>query len=323
MYAAIVAATAIGTGVSPAAAQSYPSRAVAIVVPYAAGGPVDQLARILAPKLSEKFKQPFVVENVAAGATLPGTGRVARSAPDGHTLLLHNSQVAINVGLYPRAPFDLERDLTPVAFINQNPLVLVGRSTLPANTLPELISWMKGNVTKAAHPGVGSSAHLAIAMFAKAAGVAPDYIPYRGAAPALTDVIAGHSDLYFSTPQVVVETVRAGKLKAYGSTAHSRMKNFPNAMSIPTETSWGKAIDLLYWHAMFAPSGTPAAIIERLNAAIREITSDPAVIAEWAQMDMVPYIGNDASVDGASRLLKKELSVWQKALKESDIEPLP
>ena len=142
---------------SPASAQDYPSRTVTIIVPYPAGGPTDQLARVLAPKFSE-LGQNFIVENVSGGATTIATGRVARArAPDGTTLLLHNLQISANVALHASLPFDTEKDLAPVAFINHNPLVLVGRKSLPPNTLGQLIAWMKTTPAKMAHPGTGST----------------------------------------------------------------------------------------------------------------------------------------------------------------------
>src|SRR2546421_4742524 len=168
----------------PGSAQQYPSRVVTLIVPYPAGGPTDQLARVLAPALSDKLGQNFIVENVSGGATAIASGRVARAAPDGYTLLLHNLQISANVSPYQNLPFDTEKDLTPVIFINNNPLVLIGRKTLEPNTLKELIAYMQTNVVKMAHPGVGATGHLATSLFAQEAHVTVDHIPYRGAAPA-------------------------------------------------------------------------------------------------------------------------------------------
>ena len=197
-----------------AAAQDYPSRTVTIIVPYPAGGPTDQLARVLAPKFAEKLGQTFIVENISGGGTTIATGRVARAAKDGHTLLLHNLQISANVALYPKLTFDTEKDLAPVAFINQNPLVLVGRKSLAANTLPELLATMKKTQLRMAHPGTGSTGHLATSLLAKEAKVEVVGVPYRGAAPALQDIAGGHVDLFFATPQSVVQTVANGQMKA-------------------------------------------------------------------------------------------------------------
>src|SRR3954470_650498 len=159
----------------PALAQQYPSRTVTIIVPYPAGGPTDQLARVLAPMLSDKLGQSFIVENVSGAATTIATGRVARATPDGHTLLLHNLQISANVGLYPTLPFDTEKDLVPIIFINNNPLVLVGRKTLEPNSLKELIAYMKTHTVKMAHPGAGATGHLATSLVAQEAKVTVDH----------------------------------------------------------------------------------------------------------------------------------------------------
>src|SRR4051812_13327401 len=182
-----------------ASAQDYPNRVVTIIVPYPAGGPTDQLARVLAPKFSEKLGQNFIVENVSGGGSTIATARVARATPDGHTLLLHNLQISANVALYNDFTFDTEKDLAPVTFINNNPLVLVGRKTLAPDTLAELIAYMKTTPMKMAHPGIGSTGHLATSLFAQEAKVSVDHIPYRGAAPALQDIAGGHVDLFFAT----------------------------------------------------------------------------------------------------------------------------
>src|SRR5919108_1234681 len=249
---------------TPAPAQQYPSRVVTIIVPYPAGGPTDQLARVLAPALSDKLGQNFIVENVSGGATTIATGRVARAAGDGYTLLLHNLQISANVSLYHHLPFDTERDLTPILFINNNPLVLIGRKTLEPNTLKELIGYMKRNVVKMAHPGIGATGHLATSLLAQEAHVTVDQIPYRGAAPALQDIAGGHVDLFFATPQSVVEQVGSGQMKAYGITAKQNSPQFPTAASFVQEL--GPKLEILYWHALFAPAGTPDAIVQKINA---------------------------------------------------------
>jgi len=212
--------------VGPSGAQTYPQRPVTVIVPYPAGGPTDQVARVLAQKLSDKLGQNFIVENVSGGATNIATGRVARAAPDGYTLLVHNLQISANVSLYKNLPFDTEKDLTPIIFINNNPLVLIGRKTLEPNTLKELIAHMKTKVVKFAHPGAGATGHLATSLVAQEAKVTFDYIPYRGAAPALQDIAGGHVDLFFATPQSVVQQVASGQMKAYGITAKEKSPQF-------------------------------------------------------------------------------------------------
>jgi tripartite-type tricarboxylate transporter receptor subunit TctC len=302
---------------APAAAQQYPGRNVTLVVPYPAGGPTDQLARVLAPILAEKLGQSFIVENVSGAATTIATGRVARAAPDGHTLLLHNLQISANVGLYPQLPFDTEKDLAPVIFINNNPLVLVGRKTLEPNSLKELISYMKTHTVKMAHPGAGATGHLATSLVAQEANVTVDHIPYRGAAPALQDIAGGHVDLFFATPQSVVQQVAGGQMKAYGITAKEPSPQFPTAGSFVQEL--GPKLEILYWHALFAPGGTPDAIVEKLNATLQQVMEDPAILKSWADTGVSPYPKDQRSPAAARALLKTEIARWSQVVCDNNI----
>ena len=303
---------------APGAAQTYPSRVVTIIVPYPAGGPTDQLARQIAPALSEKLGQNFIVENQSGGGTTIATARVARAAPDGHTLLLHNLQISANVSLYPNLPFDTEKDLVQIIFVNNNPLVLVGGKSLQATTLKELIAWMKTNVGKMSHPGTGSTGHLATTLFAQEAKLKVDHIPYRGAAPALQDVIGGHVDLFFAAPQTVVEQVAAGQVKAYGITAKQASRQIPSAASLVEEL--GPKLEVLYWHALFAPAGTPDAIVERLNAALQEIMDDPAILKSWADTGVAPYPKEQRTPAAARVLLKSEIERWGQVVRDNNIQ---
>jgi tripartite-type tricarboxylate transporter receptor subunit TctC len=303
---------------SPGGAQQYPQRPVTVIVPYPAGGPTDQVGRVLAPKLAEKLGQNFIVENVSGGATTIATGRVARAAPDGHMLLLHNLQISANVALYKNLPFDTEKDLAPIIFINNNPLVLVGRKTLEPNTLKELIAYMKTKVVKFAHPGAGATGHLATSLVAQEAKVTIDYIPYRGAAPALQDIAGGHVDLFFATPQSVVQQVASGQMKAYGITAKEKSPQFPTVASFVQELS--PKLEILYWHALFAPAGTPAAIVERLNSVMQEIMADKALLKSWADTGVTPYPKDQQSTAAARSLLRSEIARWGQVVRDNKIE---
>jgi tripartite-type tricarboxylate transporter receptor subunit TctC len=304
---------------SVAAAQDYPSRTVTIIVPYPAGGPTDQLARVLAPKFSAKLGQNFIVENVSGGGTTIATGRVARAAKDGHTLLLHNLQVSANVALYPKLPFDTEKDLAPVAFINRNPLVLVGRKSLTANTLPELFALMKKSTLRIAHPGTGSTGHLATSLLAQEAKVEFVGVPYRGAAPALQDIAGGHVDLFFATPQSVVQTVANGQMKAYGITMKAASPQFPKVASFVD--ALGPKLEIFYWHALFAPGGTPKGVIDKLNAVVQGVMSDPAIVKAWADTGVTPFPKDQRSPQAAQALLQSEIARWSQVVRENNIKP--
>lgn len=304
---------------SVAAAQDYPSRTVTIIVPYPAGGPTDQLARVLAPKFSAKLGQNFIVENVSGGGTTIATGRVARAAKDGHTLLLHNLQVSANVALYPKLTFDTEKDLAPVAFINRNPLVLVGRKSLAANTLPELLATMKKSPVRMAHPGTGSTGHLATSLLAKEAKVEVVGVPYRGAAPALRDIAGGHVDLFFATPQSVVQTVANGQMKAYGITMKAASPQFPKVASFVD--ALGPKLEIFYWHALFAPGGTPEGVIDKLSAVVQGVMNDPAIVKAWADTGVTPFPKDQRSPQAAQALLQSEIARWSQVVRENNIKP--
>lgn len=313
-----LAAVLVALG-SVAAAQDYPSRTVTIIVPYPAGGPTDQLARVLAPKFSEKLGQNFIVENVTGGGSTIATGRVARAAKDGHTLLLHNLQISANVALYPKLTFDTAKELTPVAFINRNPLVLVGRKSLAADTLPELFALMKKTQVRMAHPGTGSTGHLATSLLAQEAKVEVVGVPYRGAAPALRDIAGGHVDLFFATPQSVVQTVASGQMKAYGITQKASSPQFPKVASFVE--ALGPKLEIFYWHALFVPGGTPKAVIDKLNGVLVGVLDDPAIIKAWAATGVAPFGKDQRSPQAAHALMQSEIARWGQVVRENKIQP--
>ena len=301
-------------------APPYPTRPVTIIVPYPAGGPTDQVARQIAPKLAAKFGQNLIVENVSGGGTNIAGLRVARSAPDGHTLFIHNLQISANVSLYKTLPFDTEKDFAPIAMINSNPLVLVGRKTLPADTLPELVSWMKSQPTpaKMAHPGTGSTGHLATFLLAQALGVKVDHIPYRGAAPMLTDTLGGHIDLFFATPQQVVGAFAGGTIKVFGITSKETSPQFIGVSSFVQ--TYGPKLDISFWHIMLAPAGTPKPIIDALNSALQNVLDDPEILKVWAASGMAPYPPEQRTPAGAAAYLSQQIAHWGEVVRDNKIE---
>jgi tripartite-type tricarboxylate transporter receptor subunit TctC len=303
-----------------ALAQEYPAKNVTIIVPYPAGGPTDQLARLLAPRFAEKLGRSFIVENASGGGTTIGTGRVARAAPDGHTLLLHNLQISANVALYPKLAYDTEKDLAAIAFINRNPLVLVGRKTLAPGTLGELIAYMRSTSVTMAHPGSGSTGHLATALFAQAAKVTPVQVPYRGGAPMVQDLLGEHVDLLFGTPQQLAPLVASAQLKAYGVTARESYPQFPAAASLVA--ALGPKLEIFYWHALFAPAATPKPVIEKLNAVVQGLLEDAALMKSWADTGVTPYPETERSPQAAQALFKSEIARWSEVVRENKIQPV-
>jgi tripartite-type tricarboxylate transporter receptor subunit TctC len=312
-----MAALGLAATLATAAAQQYPSRTVTIIVPYPAGGPTDETARMIAQSLSTQLKQSFVVEDVGGGGAIIGSEKVARAAPDGYTLLVHNLQIAANVSLYENLPFDTVEAFAPVMLINRNPLVLVGRRTLEPSTLRDLVALMKRQTLKAAIPGYGTTGHLATSLFAQEAGVSLDQIPYRGAAPAVTDLLGGQIDLFFATPQSVVQQVATGALKAYGVTSKEKLPEFPMADSFPI--TFGPKLDVVYWQAMLAPAGTPNSVIVTLNKALQNAVSDPAIVKIWAGEDVSVFPPDQRSPAAASALLHSEIARWGKVIRDNNI----
>ena len=300
-----------------AAAQEYPSRNVTIIVPYPAGGPTDETARMIAQSLSSQLKQSFIVGDVGGGGAIIGSEKVSRAAPDGYTLLVHNLQIAANVSLYQNLPFDTVKAFAPVMLINRNPLVLVGRNTLEPGTLRDLVGLMKRRTLKAAIPGYGTTGHLATSLFAQEAGVSLDQIPYRGAAPAMTDLLGGQVDLFFATPQSVLQQVATRALKAYGVTSKEKLAEFPTADSFPL--MFGPKLDVVYWQGMFAPAGTPESIIGLLNKALQNAVSDPALVKIWAAEDVSVFPSNQRSPAAAGVLLNSEIARWGQVIRDNNI----
>ena len=312
-----MAAVGLFAFTAPGSAQQYPSRTVTIVCPYPAGGPTDQTARVLASFLSKKFNQNFIVENVTGGGTIVATNRVAKATPDGYTLLLHNLQISANATLYKTLPFDTAKDLTAVMMVNNNPLILAGRKDLPPTTLAELLAYMKDHRLKAALPGYGATGHLATTLVAQEAKVQVDQIPYRGAAPAMTDLMGGHVDLFFGTPQSLVPQVKAGQLKAYGLTSKTKLEQLPNVESFVKVL--GPKLEILYWQAMYAPAGTPEAVIKTLNAALQEAVSDPTIIKTWDTEGFFIYPKEQRTAAFANSLLKSEITRWGQVIRDNNI----
>jgi tripartite-type tricarboxylate transporter receptor subunit TctC len=302
---------------TPAAAETYPDHTVTIVVPFPAGGPTDELARLAAHGLETRLKGNFIVSNISGGGANIGSNHVAHAAPDGYTLLLHNLAISANVTLYKDLAFDTEKDLRPVMFINRNPLVLVGRKSLPPNNLTELVTWMKANRAKFAIPGYGTTGHLATVLFGQEAKLKFDIIPYRGGTPVVTDLLGDHVDLFFGTPQQVGPQVLAGKLKAFGITSTDKLPQLPDVESFPK--MFGPKLDLQYWQALFAPSGTPDAIVNELNSTLEQVVADPAILKIWAGEGVSAFPKEQRSPAAGQALMKGEIARWGEVIRANNI----
>jgi len=296
------------------AAQDYPSRAVRVIVPFAAGGPADVYARFVANRLQEALGQGFVVDNRPGAGSVIGTDAAAKSPPDGYTLLLMSNAHTVNESLIPNKPYQLMRDFVPVAAINYSDLVLVTRSGLQVDNLAQLIATAKsrpGALTYASS-GPGTPYHMAGELFKAMAGVSILHIPYRGSAGARTDVLGGQVDMMFDAVPTMTEHVRAGKVKAMATTGLSRSAVMPD---VPTVDQAGvPKYEATIWLGLMAPKGTPPAVVERLNAEVVKIASNPDVIRAWKAQGATPMAMNVADF---TRYMNDDIDKWARIVKIS------
>ena len=269
------------------AQQPYPNRPVKIIVPFAASGPADNYARFMAQRLQEALGQNFVVDNRPGAGSIIGTDAVAKSAPDGYTLLMMSNTQTVNESLIPVRPFNLLKDFVPIAPVNYSDLVLVAHPSVPAQNLPELIKYAKANPGKInyASSGNGTPYHMAGELFKYMAGVNMTHIPYKGSAAARTDVLSGQVDVMFDAVTTMTENIKAGKVRGLATTGRTRSTVAPE---LPTVNDDGvPKYEALIWLGMMAPAGTPDAIVQRLNTEINKIVNAPDVKATWAKQGAV------------------------------------
>ena len=305
--------TALAAAAS-ALGQDYPNRPVRVIVPFAAGGPADVYARFLAKALQESMGQPFVVDNRPGAGSIIGTDAVAKSPADGYTLLLMSNTHTVNESLIPTKPFQLLRDFAPIAPINASDLVLVTRATLPVANLAELLKLARskpGGLSYASS-GPGTPYHMAGELFKAMAGVAIVHIPYRGSSGARTDVLGGQVDMMFDAVPTMTEHVKAGKVKAMGTTGTARSGVMPD---LPTIGEAGvPKYEATIWLGLMAPKATPPAVVERLNAEVSRIVANPETARAWNAQGATPMV---MSVADFNRYVQADIAKWANIVKIS------
>ena len=300
-----------------AALAEYPDKPVTIVVPFAAGGPTDKVARDLGDVLRKQLNQPVIIENVGgAGGTL-GAAKVAKAAPDGYTVLLHHIGMATSPALYRKLPYDTLSDFEYLGMVNEVPMTLIGRSTLPANNMAELTKWIDANKGKInlANAGLGAASHLCGLLFQQAVKVDMTTVPYKGTAPAMTDLLGGQVDLMCDQTTNTTQQIEAGKVKAYAVSTIKRLTS-PALAKLPTLDESGlKGFNVSVWHGMYAPKGTPKAVQDKLNAAVRAALKDPELIKRQEALGAV--VLTDARLGGAEhkKFVEAEIAKWGPAIK--------
>lgn len=300
-----------------AAAQAYPAKPVRIVVAFSPGGAPDIVARLFAQWLSDRLGQRFIVENKGGAGGNLGTETVAKSPADGYTLLLVAPNDAINASLYEKLNYNFLRDLEPVVGIARTPQVLEVNPSVPANTVPELIAYMKANPGKLtlASPGVGTGPHMAAELFRTKAGVDFVHVPYRGAGAALSDTVGGQVNMIFTTVPSSREFVRTGKLRALGVSTDTGSLQLPD---VPPLSKFVPGFEASFWMGLAAPKNTPPEIVETLNKAVNAILADPAVKERLTDMDTLPMGGTPAAFKS---FIAGETVKWAKVVKDSGLKP--
>jgi tripartite-type tricarboxylate transporter receptor subunit TctC len=325
MFAKCTAAAALAVALSlaavaPARSQSYPDHPIIMIVPLAPGGSTDTLGRIMAQAMGQRLGQPVIVENTAGAAGTIGVTRAERSAPDGYTVLWGMWGTNVANGAIYNLGFDFLKDFEPVALVATQPFLVDARKTMPANNLKELVAWLRANADKATMgtSGVGSPSHVAGVLMENLVGVKWQMVSYRSAGLATQDLLAGITDIQLDTPAVSLPHVQSGDLKAYAVTAKDRIAVAPD---IPTTDEAGlPGFYFSFWHAMWAPKGTPKPIIAKLNAAIVAALADPATRKKLTDLAQVIYPREQQTPEALYAFQKAEIEKWWPIIKAAGIK---
>jgi tripartite-type tricarboxylate transporter receptor subunit TctC len=308
-------------GVTHASAQAYPNKPITIVVPFAAGGPSDALARILGDRMKVTLGQSFVIENVTGAGGSIGVGRAVRAPADGYTISFgHLGTHVANQAIYP-LPYDMLTDLDPVVLLPSNPMVMVSRNSLPAKNLQELLAWLKANPEKATAgtAGAGSGSHIGGVYLQNLTGLRLQFVPYRGTAPALTDLVAGQIDIIVDQASNSMQQIRTGNIRAYAITDRKRLSAAPD---IPTVDEAGlPGFYMTLWNGLWVPKGTPKEAVNRLNAAVVEALADPAVKSRLVDLGLEIPERDQLTPEALAAWHKAEAAKWWPIIKAANIKP--
>jgi tripartite-type tricarboxylate transporter receptor subunit TctC len=312
----ILAALLLALITGGASAQEFPTQPLHIVVPFPPGGSADVLARVLAPKLSETFGQPVLIDNKAGASGNLGADYVAKSEPNGYTLLIGTPALAVSAATFSKLPYDAQRDLTPVAFLSSFPSVLVVHPSLPVHTLAELVAYARKNPGKLnfASSGTTSAIRFAFEHFRQITGIDAVHVAYKGSAPAMQAILSGEVQLMMMTLVDAIPYIRSGRIRAIAATGAKRIATFPDLPTLGESVAPG--FDYVVWNGLFAPSGTPVEVVDKLNESMNAVLRLPDVIERLNGfgMDLAP-----GSPESLGRLVTKEIAKWKEVARIADI----
>jgi tripartite-type tricarboxylate transporter receptor subunit TctC len=320
LFASLAAGAALGLAATPAAAQDFPNKPVTFVVPFAAGGPTDIVARSLAAAMEKPLGgSAIIVENKpGAGGTI-GAADVARAQPDGYRLLVHHIGMSTQPTLYRKLPYDSIKDFQPITLINDVPMTIVTKADFPAKDFKELVSYVQKNADKItlANAGIGAASHLCGLMLMSALDRQLTPVPYKGTAPALTDLMGGQVDLMCDQTTNTTQQIKSGKIKAYAVTSAERLDTFPD---VPTAKESGlPTLQIGIWHALYAPKGTPKAVVDKLVSAAQAALADPGLQKRFAELGAVMYPKDMQTPEAVATKLKAEIEQWAPVIKKAGV----
>lgn len=302
-----------------AAAQPFPDKPVTLIVPFAAGGPTDKIARDLAQAMSKPLGQTIIVENLGGAGGIIAAAKVARSAPDGYTLLIHHIGMATAPALYPKLGYKVPDDFETLGLINEAPSVLIGNKSLKATNFGELRKWIDAAGAKVtiANAGLGSASQLCGLMLQSTLKAKMTPVPYRGTGPAMSDLIGGQVDLLCEQATNAVPQIEAGSVKSFAQTGTARLP-LPGLKDLPTLSEAGlPGFNVQVWHGLYAPRGTPAPVVAKLNAALRAALKEPQLVKRWQALGITVVTDDRLSPAGHRKFLESEMERWGKVIKES------